>query len=60
MNDHKSIMSKIEHNLHELHGQQREGVGLPVDPPMSTVQYSEPIARVNFVASHSPAKEAVG
>jgi hypothetical protein len=42
-----------------LHGQQREGVGLPVDPTTSTVQHAEPIARVNFVASHSPAAEAV-
>jgi hypothetical protein len=53
-------MSKIEHDLHVLHGQQREGVGLPVYPPTSTVQYSEPIARVNFIASHSPAEEVVG
>lgn len=59
MNDHKSIMLKIEQNLHELHGQQREGVGLPVDPATSAVKHTEPIARVNFVASHSPAEEAV-
>jgi hypothetical protein len=59
MNDHKSIMLKIEQQLHVLHAQQREGVGLPVDPAMSADQHTEPIARVNFVASLSPAEEAV-
>lgn len=59
MNDHKSIMLKIEQGLHLLHGQQREGLGLPVDPTAAAVQHTEPIARVNFVASHSPAAEAV-
>lgn len=42
-----------------LHGQQREGVGLPADPAMTAVQHTEPIAKVDFVASHSPADEAV-
>jgi hypothetical protein len=59
MNDHKSIMLKIEQGLHTLHGQQREGLGLPVDPTTAPVQHTEPVARVNFVASHSPAAEAV-
>ncbi|KDR07730.1 26S proteasome non-ATPase regulatory subunit 9 [Zootermopsis nevadensis] len=58
MNDLKGVMLKIEQNLHILHGQQREGVGLPVDPSTSAVQHTEPIARVNFVAPHSPAEEA--
>jgi len=59
MNDHKNIMGRIEEGLHMLHGQQREGIGLPVDPTTSAAQHTEPIARVNFVASHSPAEEAV-
>jgi len=59
MNDHKNIMLKIEEDLHELHGQQREGVGLPAEPTTASVQHPEPIAKVDFVASHSPADEAV-
>jgi len=58
MNDHKNIMLKIEKDLHVLHGQQREGVGLPADPTTTSVPHNEPIAKVDFVASHSPADEA--
>jgi hypothetical protein len=59
MNDHKNIELKIEKDLHMLHGQQREGVGLPSDPTMTMVRHTEPIAKVDFVAPHSPADEAV-
>lgn len=58
-NDHKNIMLKIEQDLHMLHGQQREGVGLPANPATTAAQHTEPIAKVNFVASQSPADEAV-
>ena len=59
MNDHKNIMLKTEKDLHMLHRQQREGVGLPADPTTTSVQHTEPIAKVDFVAPHSPADEAV-
>ena len=59
MNDHKNLMKSIEKGLHELHGQQREGIGLPADVPSASIQHAEPIARVNFVAENSPAEEAV-
>jgi hypothetical protein len=52
-------MLKIEQDLHMLHGQQREGVGLPANPATTAAQHTEPIAKVNFVASQSPADEAV-
>lgn len=57
-NDHKNIMLKIEQDLHMLHGQQREGVGLPAVPTTTAVQHTDPIAKVNFVVSQSPADEA--
>ncbi|KAJ4425797.1 hypothetical protein ANN_27422 [Periplaneta americana] len=58
MNDHSSMMTHIEQGLHMLHAQQREGVGLPADPPRTVIRHTEPIARVNFVAQNSPAEEA--
>jgi hypothetical protein len=59
MNDCKNIMLKTGQDLHILHGQQSEGVGLLVDPATTAVQHTEPIAKVNFVTSRLPADKAV-
>ncbi|KAJ9579558.1 hypothetical protein L9F63_004743 [Diploptera punctata] len=56
-NDHKNLMKIIEKGLHTLHGQQREGIGLPADVPSVSIQHTVPIARINFVAANSPAEE---
>ncbi|KAG8234366.1 hypothetical protein J437_LFUL013254 [Ladona fulva] len=59
-NDHKALMLKIEEGLHNLHAQQREGIGLPMEPvnnPLDEVK-SVPIVRVNLVTPNSPASVA--
>ncbi|XP_046402324.1 26S proteasome non-ATPase regulatory subunit 9 [Ischnura elegans] len=59
-NDHRALMQRIEHGLHHLHAQQREGIGMDIESPEPRVEVVEmtPIVRVNLVTPNSPASDA--
>lgn len=61
-NDLKNITSQIETVLHDLHGQQREGLGLQDNKSSFLNEYDEhtaPFAKVGAVSEGSPAEKAV-
>lgn len=61
-NDLKKITQQIEEALHNLHSQQREGLGLPEDKPSILSEFDEnsiPFAKIGTVTDGSPADKAV-
>lgn len=61
-NDLKNLTNQIESVLHELHAQQREGLGLERNPASFPKEFEEqaiPFAKIGVVSEGSPANKAV-